>query len=172
MFLSIVTLNNYDDSIWDGFELPIGLDKNEAVFDICTQCSDLALLYPDFDLMKKAISSWSKRNAVIWQKLYDTVTVEYNPLWNVDAVITETNSGTNDTTNTDSVKGYNDTSWADHAKNVVDNDWSEGKSMRRTGNIGVTSSQKLLTEEREVALFDIYRTITKSFMKEFCLMIY
>lgn len=180
MFLSILTLTNYNDHVWDGFELPIGLDKDLAIQDICMQCAELELVYPDWNIMQTAISSWARRNAAIWQKLYETVTADYNFLWNVDATITEENSGENsgtlDSTNTGSVKGYNSNTWADADQNVIDNDtsgdWSESKSLRRFGNIGVTTSMALVKEQRETVVYDIYREITRSFMKEFCLLIY
>lgn len=181
MFLSIMTLNNYDPTVWDGLTVPDGMDKEILTDYICMECSDLALVYPDLDIMKKAITNWSTIEQPIWQKLYDTTQLEYNPLWNVDATITEDNSGDNENTgnadNTESKKGFNDGSdWADHTKNAANNKnngkWSEKRSIRRTGNIGVTSSQELVTRQREVALFNIYQTIADSFKKRFCLLVY
>jgi hypothetical protein len=180
MFLSILTLNNYDPTVWDGLTVPDGMDKEMLTDYICMECSDLALVYPDLDIMKKAITNWSTIEQPIWQKLYDTTQLEYNPLWNVDATITEDNSGDNENTgnadNTESKKGFNDGNWADHTKNAANNKnngkWSEKRSIRRTGNIGVTSSQQLVREQRDVALFNIYKTIADSFKKRFCLMVY
>ena len=209
MFLSIMTLNNYDPTVWDGLTVPDGMDKEILTDYICMECSDLALVYPDLDIMKKAITNWSAMEQPIWQKLYDTTQLEYNPLWNVDATITEDNSednsedssrdnsGDNENTgnadNTESKKGFNDPSdWADHTKNTANNKnngkwsekWSEKRSgkrsekrsekrsIRRTGNIGVTSSQSLVKEQREVAIFNIYQTIADSFKKRFCLLVY
>ena len=40
------------------------------------------------------------------------------------------------------------------------------------GNIGITSSQKMLTEELEVSRFSLYDQIADIFCEEFCLMIY
>jgi len=180
MFMSILTLNNYDPTVWDGLSIPDGMDKEMLTDYICMECSDLALVYPDLDMMKKAITNWSTIEQPIWQKLYDTTQLEYNPLWNVDATKTEDNSGDNENTgnadNTESKKGFNDGNWADHTKNAANNKnngkWSEKRSIRRTGNIGVTSSQELVTREREVAIFNIYKTIADSFKKRFCLMVY
>lgn len=181
MFLSILTLNNYDPTVWDGLTVPDGMDKEVLTDYICMECSDLALVYPDLDIMKKAIANWSTIEQPIWQKLYDTTQLDYNPLWNVDATITEDNSGDNENTgnadNTESKKGFNDASdWADHTKNAANNKnngkWSEKRSIRRTGNIGVTSSQSLVNEQREVVLFNIYKTIADSFKKRFCLLVY
>ena len=54
----------------------------------------------------------------------------------------------------------------------VDETSGETVKTRRTGNIGVTSSQQLIQAEREVAEFNIVDFITKSFKNRFCLMIY
>lgn len=171
-FLSILTLYNYDSTIFDNFNVPAGMDKTTAVNNICMECAEMALVYPDLDIMKLAIKNWSDVNAAVWQKLYNTTQLVYNPIWNVDATISETNSGRNDGGTTESVKGYNSDSWAEHNKNVDGSMWSESKSMTRQGNIGVTASQDLINKEREVALFNIYKEITNSFKKQFCLMIY
>lgn len=91
-------------------------------------------------------------------------------------------------TNTESVTGYNSSTWQDHTKNVADGtinasgsdnvDESESEDTernletRRTGNIGVTTTQKMIQEEREVAVFNTIDYITNSFKKRFCVMVY
>ena len=101
-----------------------------------------------------------------------------------------------DQTTTDSVTGYNSTSWQDHTKSVIDSDRDittnstrnisgtdnvdEAESedvernleTRRTGNIGVTTTQQMIREERDVALFNTIEFITNSFKKRFCVMVY
>ena len=101
-----------------------------------------------------------------------------------------------DQTTTDSVTGYNSTSWQDHTKSVIDSDRDittnstrnisgtdnvdEAESedvernleTRRTGNIGVTTTQQMIREERDVALFNTIEFITTSFKKRFCIMVY
>lgn len=99
-------------------------------------------------------------------------------------------------TTTDSVTGYNSTSWQDHTKSVIDSDRDittnstrnisgtdnvdEAESedvernleTRRTGNIGITTTQQMIREERDVALFNTIEFITTSFKKRFCVMVY
>ena len=196
--LSIVGLYEYDSTIFNDLTPPTGVQKQDIIDSILLECSDLELLYPSLNMMKIAIRAWSIREHETWQKLQDTITVEYNPLWNVDATIQETGStsreregtGSNGGTKTNSVKGYNSTNWSDNEKDVTsdsqtwsedDSDsqtWSEDDSeeetrtTRRTGNIGVTSSQDLIKQEREVAMFNIIDYIVGSFKKRFCLLIY
>lgn len=173
MLLSIMTLNNYSEgAVFEGFDVPLGMDRDLAINKICMECAEMTVVYPDLDIMKTAITMWAKENMPIWEKLYFTTTVEYNPIWNVDAKIIEDNSGDNSGDTTQSVKGYNSNSWAEHTKDNGSGDWSESRSMTRQGNIGVTSTQELLERERKVADFSVYKAIVDSFKKRFCLMVY
>ena len=191
-FLSIVTLTNYDDSLWNGLVVPSyeeykdglftehSLDKSLLIADICMECSDLQLIYPDWDYMQGLIGMWSATELPVWTKLYKTTMFEYNPLWNVDADITESSSGSNSGTtggsNTESVAGYNSSTMVDHTKDTTSGsssgNWSETHTTRRTGNIGVTSSQELIERERAVDQFNIYKYIVDSFKKRFCILVY
>ena len=190
-FLSIVTLLNYDEHLFDDVMLPAldmdgdgvddhFIDKDILINEICFECSDLQLIYPDGDYMKTMLGYWSKSEQNVWRKMFYTDCVEYNPLWNVDADVIETNSGDNSGTskgnNTESVKGYNSDDWAEHTKDDTDSEssgkWSESRKTRRTGNIGITSSQELLERERAVAQFNIYKYIVDSFKRRFCVMVY
>lgn len=162
MWLSIVGMYEYDPSIFDGLDVPsyideqnhvLVVDKNKVIQSILLNCAELELLYSSIDTMKLAIGVWSAAEQDTWRKLFATQKMDYNPLWNVDA----------DVVNIGSVMGFNeDTDWSDAAK----------ETQRRTGNIGVTSSQDLLQQERDVADFSIIRYITESFKKRFCIMVY
>ena len=162
MFLSILGMYEYDNSLFDGLDVPTYTDKNNVVHivnktdvinSILLNCAELEVIYPKFDTMKLAIGVWSASEQDTWRKMFATQMAEYNPLWNVDA----------DIVNIGSVMGFNESSnWSDAAK----------ETQRRTGNIGITSSQKLISEERSIADFSIIRFITESFKKRFCLMVY
>ena len=40
------------------------------------------------------------------------------------------------------------------------------------GNIGITTTQKLIREEREVDLFNLYDIIIEEFKMRFCILVY
>ena len=162
MFLSIMGMYEYDNTLFDGLDVPTYTDKNgivhvvnktDVINSILLNCAELEIIYPKFDTMKLAIGVWSASEQDTWRKMFATQMAEYNPLWNVDA----------DIVNIGSVMGFNESSnWSDAAK----------ETQRRTGNIGITSSQKLIQEERSISDFSIIRFITESFKKRFCLMVY
>ena len=56
-------------------------------------------------------------------------------------------------------------------RETVDSD-SRTFEHRETGNIGITSSQELVRQQREVVQFNIYDYIVQSFKRRFCLLVY
>ena len=106
------------------------------------------------------------------------------------------NAQTNSSTN--SVNAYNDGNWVKREKddfigaqigqdtlNYNVNDSYEGdldrkgtdtgtitKHSKGGGNIGVTTTQKLIKEQREIVKFNLYKYITNEFIKVFCIQIY
>ena len=105
-------------------------------------------------------------------------------------------------TNTESVQGFNSNSWSESKKiassgsSTLERDGTDTvvntgvdtlshdgtdtmahtgidtTTKRRTGNIGVTSTQDLIKKEREIADFSTIDFITKSFKERFCLLVY
>lgn len=229
MWLSIMGMYEYDNSVFDGLELPTytdaddkvhAIDKDALIKNILLQCAELEVVYPDITTMKLAIGVWSAAEFKTWEKLFATTMMAYNPIWNVDADIIDTVTGTEnrdiersgsgsvdrtidltdedsiDTTDTESVKGFNSNTWAESKKvdrggtdtvthggtdntetsdsATVNDDVSrsETRTQRRTGNIGVVSTQSMIEQERNVAEFSIINYITQAFKVRFCLLIY
>ena len=162
--LTITGLYEYNSDVFKDFRVPDGMDRQMVIESIVMECSAFSLVYPSFTFMQMAIKNWTATEFDIWSKLYESEHLDYNPLWNVDANIEEDISGTG----VGSTKGYNETKWLDNAKTVN----ADKRITRRTGNIGVTSSQQLLREQREVADFSTVYYIIESFKKRFCVMIY
>lgn len=213
MAMSIIGMYNYDEDVFNGFNVPEGMDRTSCIYEILMQCGELELIYQDWDLMQTAITAWSLMNLPVWQKLYDTTQLEYNPIWNVDADITDTETrnlaGTDDSTKSTSdktteaggtvasvehdVMGYNVSSGYQHESkdsstsethDTITGTGSETDKRnttdtgtithvtRRTGNIGVTTSQQMIREEREIDRFNVYDEIVGDFKRRFCVMVY
>lgn len=82
--LSIYGLYTFDNTIFDNLTVPTGMDKDTLVAQILTDCSDFALIYPNFDFMKMLIGVWSTKEQKIWENLYLSENIEYNPIENYD----------------------------------------------------------------------------------------
>ena len=172
MLLSIMGLYEYDNTLFQGLQLPTGLNQEAVINEILLQCAELEIVYPSIDIMKLAITTWSIANQYTWQKLYDTMVVEYNPIWNVDATVTIDRNTSGSGNATDAVKGYNSDTWAESDKTDTSSEAEEDVIEQRTGNIGVTTTQQMLEQERKIAEFNMISYIAQSFKQRFCLLIY
>ena len=172
MLLSIMGLYEYDNNLFEGLQLPEGLSREAVINEILLQCAELEIVYPNIDIMKLAITTWSVANQYTWQKLYDTMVVEYNPIWNVDATVNIDRNTSGSGNATDAVKGFNSDTWAESEKTDTNSSAEEDVIERRTGNIGVTTTQQMLEQERKIAEFNMISYIAQSFKQRFCLLIY
>ena len=189
-FLSILGLWNYDDTIFANFNVPTGLDRDVAINKILFDCAELGLVYTDPDIVKVLIKNWSDTNSENWAKIYAALIEQYDPLHNYDKHEEWTDDRTiaNDSTSTDNghnehdVAGFNDNQILVHDykdtlynQNVIDHDGTDNLDHlgHIYGNIGVKTSQSMLTEEVELrTAYNMYQIITNSFKKTFCVMVY
>lgn len=132
--LSILGLYEYNEDIFANLHLPEGVDADILIPEICTECSDFALLYPDYDFMKMLIGVWSTKEQRIWSAMVESTELEYNPIENYDrqesiqrsitssstgsstgsSSVTEQNSGTS----TGSQTAFNSDTFKDTGKTV------------------------------------------------------
>jgi len=218
--LTILGLYNADDSIFEQMVLPEGIDSDQVIDDILMECAELELLYPSWEFMHHAIKRWSQKSQYKWEKLLATENFEYNPIWNKDGTIKETETrfgtgtaqsqeesntsgsdsqtvtGTRDSTDELKVSAFDSSTYNNREQRTVDEDTStaassegtanssrtgtsvsqneEGRTYERTeqGNIGVTTTQQMIKEEREVSDFSIYDVIVQDFKERFCVIVY
>lgn len=109
-----------------------------------------------------------------------------NSITSDDETITQDNNETITQDNNETItQDNNETITQDNtARTTQDNNTSESVSRergqdetttvtrRRTGNIGVTSTQSLIREQRELQAFSIYKLLADEFKQEFCLLVY
>jgi hypothetical protein len=155
--LTVEGLYNYDNTLFDGFNVPEGLVKQIAIDAILMRTRELEILYPDFNYMKNRITIWSNKYQINWKKLYDTTVLEYNPIENYDRMedwtdtddetSTSARDNTRNTTNTVKSTSTNEVmnsvnvtdqntafnaGLADHAKQITDGDTTENGSITNT----------------------------------------
>ena len=198
MWLSIQGIYDYDNTVFDGFDAPSYTDDNNVVHtlnrddvinNILLQCAELELVYPSVQMMKFAIGVWSASNSRTWDKLYKSMYLEYNPIWNVDATETETetnerdisrqHTGTNNNTknltdaetrnladnetvnltDTESVQGFNSNSWSEAKKNVKAG--TDNITHTGTDNITHTGTDNTSISNNETVNDDNERVLSK-----------
>ena len=202
--ISILGLYEYDNTIFDGLKLPEGVDKETLITNLVTELSGFEILYPTPDFLRRLITAWSDKEFPVWNRLYETTLLKYDPLSNYDRTEEWEDVGDNSATNNGTTKNIGSSSGSGSNKNsvagfnsseLVENEKAENsgqsnsssdttisgtsteklKSTHRgrvSGNIGVTTSQQMLEEERRVALFNLYDTIIESFKMRFCILVY
>ena len=87
--------------LFAGFMVPLGMDRQLAINVIRRKHGFAPLYRPDPRWMTNAIRDWTRENMPIWEKLYKTTVLEYNPIWNTDVTERTTDVRTidRDTTN-------------------------------------------------------------------------
>lgn len=155
--LTVEGLYNYDDTLFNGFNVPEGLVKQIAIDTILMRTRELEILYPDLNYMKTRITIWSNKYQINWKKLYDTTVLEYNPIENYDRMedwtdtddetSTSARDNTRNTTNTVKSTSTNEimnsvnvtdqntafnAGLADHAKQITDGHTTENGSITNT----------------------------------------
>ena len=204
--ISVMGLYRWNSDLFSLMSIPEGLELDVFVNNLLAEACELELLYPNYEVMKVLIGSWSAKCLPIWEHLYETTQYDYDPIENynrtdasrIDRSNTRVHSGTDtETRNTnshsdeyiagfDSVpSGNNDglvknnrlentgggTNSLAHGEQIADTGF-DTTTMTSKGNIGVTTTQKMIREEREIAEFNIYDKMIQDFIDRFCIVVY
>ena len=186
--MSLRGLYRYNETIFDELVLPeTDVDRGDLIEALVLECADLEVLYPQPEVLRDAIGLWSRRRLSNWTKLAKTLHYEYNPIHNYDR--TETHERTTGRSYSDSAEGsgtstgsrnaYN-SGWTDQDRTVSSNASErtgeqaedEDITIRASGNIGVTTTQQMIEDERRVVEYNLTEVIIDEFKRRFCLLIY
>lgn len=97
-----------------------------------------------------------------WKKAWATLNLDYNPIENYNMTETELPAETTQSSTSGSgVYGFNSATSvpADTAIGSIVNTTQTARSLTRSGNIGVTTSQQMIEQERKIALYDYFREV-------------
>lgn len=187
--MSILGMYNIYPQLFDNYAVPSGMDKNVIVQNILAECAEFEALYPNPVVFANLIGYWSQAELPVWQRMWDAMQLEYKPLenynrteeWNTDTSQNITAEGNADTTENRSVSAFNASDFQNAGKTVTsqngDNSSNatgkESRTGKAYGNIGVTTSQTMLSQELDVAKKgNMYRLLIESFKERFCLLVY
>lgn len=87
--LSLLGLYNWDDTLFDSMVLPEDWDndtKDILINNILMECAELEVIYANWDFMRGAIEAWSSKEVVTWNRLYQAMLIEYDPIQNYNRV--------------------------------------------------------------------------------------
>lgn len=164
MTLSLLGLYQYNEQLFDGLRLPSGVNKDTFVNNLLAETAEFEVIYPDAEFMANMIAVWSEKELPVWEKLDETLHYDYDPISNYDRHEESTNTGES----LGKVAGYNATDLVNSSGASTD----VKRNARMWGNIGVTTTQQMIEEERRVSEFNISDYIIESFKRRFCLLVY
>ena len=82
--LSPLGLYNWDNTLFDLFTIPSGLNKDTLLNNLLAETAELEVLYPNPIVMKNLIGVWSQKQVPVWERLLKTTQYKYNPIENYD----------------------------------------------------------------------------------------
>lgn len=176
-----------DDLKMEQMEIPLWLkDENTADIldlDYCTVVSGDKYLSRNFirqyerydiEVLKYFAMILYKRFGTKWNKIYEALNIEYNPLENYSSTeietpnLTDTSKANSKVTVKQSGSTFDSAVYQPYAStetagteddNKVTTTKTGTRTVTKSGNIGVTTSQQMLQSEFEVRQYDFYQGI-------------
>lgn len=198
--LSLLGLYQYDNTIFNELVLPEGMDKQLYINNLLMETAEMEVLFSNPATMRSVIGIWSSAHLDSWAKMWNTTKLEYNPIENYDRQEdwtdnNKTNSkveskdvGTGKNHSTDISKaagfdsgnlvtsGQNDNDSNNESTQIGNSEGNSNEELKHTGrvhgNIGVTTSQQMIEEERRVADWNMYEYLIDKFKQQFLLLVY
>lgn len=198
--LSLLGLYHYDNTIFNELVLPEGMDKQLYINNLLMETAEMEVLLSNPATMRFLIGIWSSAHLDSWQKMWDTTKLEYNPIENYDrqeewtdknktdskVQSTDVGIGTNHSTDISKAAGFdsgdlvttgqNDNDSKNESSQIGNSFGNSNEELKHTGrvhgNIGVTTSQQMIEEERRVADWNMYEYLIDKFKQQFLLLVY
>ena len=182
----------FNNTLFDDLTFPAGIDRQLAIDRILNKSEEFEVTYSDFYYLKDRIGEWGR----VWERTFErwvkALSVDYEPLYNYDRYEeSDDNATSHSSTSTSSsttsgtenkVSAYDETAYSNKEKfdssanasqgGVGDADSENHHKAHLYGNIGVTTSQQMLRDELDIAVWNLYEHISDLFIEEFCILIY
>lgn len=191
---------NMNDDLFKNLTLPEGLEKQTLTDSILLRGGEFEVVYANPTAMQSLIGIWSNREQATFERWVNALSIDYAPLENydrqehwtdeVDGTGSSESSGSVNTESEDTSEltksAYDQTAYSPYEKTI--NDGTVGTTSsdstetamsndsehngRIHGNIGVTTSQQMLSAELELGYWNVYQKITELFLQEFTIPVY
>ena len=176
--ISVLGMYNFNKGLFDKFEVPAQIAKQDVVESVLLECAELPLVYTNWDILQGAIGLLSKRRLHAWERMATALFEDYNPLHNFDryedSTDDENTNSTGSANRVNTVNGYNGDAEHDRQKTEGKSETKRGNkhNAHLYGNIGVTTSAQMLEGELEIRKQDLISIIVREFKEAFCIMVY
>lgn len=174
-----------DPQIFDVISLPNN-DRYHPILEhyILDFFGNMEVCYPNPITMRRMLKAWSDTHQVAWQRLYEALTSEYNPIENYDRqeewndytkTKTQANSDANSHDLATAINDYTprETTESNAQSNTNGNsDENSWHSGRTHGNIGITTSQQMIQAELDLRENTFIENVANDFKHMFCVQVY
>ena len=134
--VSLLGLKRLNDDILGELVVPAGVDVELVKDNLLAETAELEVIYPDAIFMQAMIGRWSAKELPIWERLYKTTLLEYNPIENYDRMEEWTEA---EDTKKNTEADATGTSTTD----------TDGTSTRQSNTDGVINDQKYVSAYNE-----------------------
>lgn len=187
--MSLWAMYQWDKTLFDGLQVPSGINKSTIVNNLIMESAELEVLYTDPDFLKQAIKYWSDSRQRAWYMMQKVMSEEYDPFINIQRdetreIVQDRNLQTStkaDGTNSLNTAAWNDTDMVEREEQTVDNLTTANDTgqiitkehFHVEGDSALTDAQDVAVKEFKLrADYDLIRYIINDFKKRFCLLIY
>ena len=168
-YISILTLLQYDEDLFDNLQLPSVLDKDVFINELVAETAELEVIYPDPEIMSQMIGNWSASRIHSWEKIATVLYEEYDPFVNIkrDEVRTIESSGESE----NGVSAWNQSDYTNRDRNTGSSLVKE--TFHVEGDSAITDAQDVARKEVDLRMkADLFRIILNDFKARFCLAVY
>nr|DAD92815.1 MAG TPA: hypothetical protein [Podoviridae sp. ctFkM10] len=174
--VSLLGLKRLNEGILGELVVPEGVDIELVKDNLLAETAELEVIYPDAVFMQAMIGRWSAKELPVWDRLYKTTLLKYNPIENYDRqekwtedentsknldseatgssdTATDGNSKRESETITSSgtnkaVSAYNEVDFTPTEKVDVAAQTTDHETTSNEGNINVRSKDGLVSDEK------------------------
>ena len=181
---------NAGEDLFSELVLPAKIERKTFLDTLFLDYGERPVLYTNPDVFRAMVGTWSSKWALELERIADTLTDDYEPLWNIDRfeavtdktedAASESVSSSTSATSENQTSAYNSSNYEPDNKNILSsstgdakmNDFSRDYSHtgHYYGNGGVTSSQALVREEMTLReKYNMYHEACKLFADDLLL---
>lgn len=129
-----------EPTLFDNFNVPTGIVKTDLIDRMLLEIGEMEIIYTNPLILKDAFGFWSRSRVEVWQKLYDIITYDYNPIWNVDGVTVHEGENTLNETRSNT---ENESIERDYTR---DRDVTDAKTGTTSGTENITDNETIIDD--------------------------
>lgn len=132
---------------------PLPIDPSVLYDNLLSELAEFEVCYTDFDFLKWMIGRWAAKEQDKWQRQYNTLWYDYNPIWNKDGIVTHTETRKSDGTENrkgEKIDNYTKTRNVDNTQ-VETRNYNDNSTSTETGSTTVSNNENV---QHHVAAFN------------------